>query len=364
MQESALRNSLRRIQDIVAEATGTPLPEESERRLEKVLMGLTGRSAEVAPGDNFSSRNVTILLADLRGFTSIASEYPSGVVLDLLNRCFVRMSEIIFRHHGTIDKFMGDSIMVLFGTAGVHDEDVRHAVLCAVEMQIAMDDLNKHHRQVGLPELYMGIGLNTGNVMAGLLGSDLYSAYTVIGDEVNLASRIESFSLRGQVLISQSTFDRCRDFAKTGEAMDVQVKGKSERVNLREVLGVPSVGKDVPRQEIRRSHRVEVKIPFSYQIIENKIVMPDKRHGMILDVGYHGLLVESDHEIPLYSEIRLDFDLPMVEYRASDIFAKIVKSKKIKDRYHSGVEFTSVNALGNNKIQLFVQLLIQGNENR
>jgi hypothetical protein len=147
-------------------------------------------------------------------------------VLDLLNRCFVTMSEIIFRNHGTIDKFMGDSILVLFEAS--RGDAVKNAVTCAVDMQCAMEAFNAVNRAQGLPDLYFGIGINTGRVMSALLGSDLYSEYTVIGDEVNLASRIESFSLRGQVLISESTWERCQDYVRCGEPMDVFVKGRSQ----------------------------------------------------------------------------------------------------------------------------------------
>jgi adenylate cyclase len=147
---------------------------------------------------SFLSREVTILLADLRGFTTVAAKHPPDVVLDMLNRYLVRMSGIIYGNGGSIDKFMGDAIMVLFGAPITHADDVHHAVACAVQMQIAMEELNQDHRERSLPELFMGIGINTGTVLAGLLGSEAYSEYTVIGDEVNLASRIEAFSLRGQ----------------------------------------------------------------------------------------------------------------------------------------------------------------------
>jgi adenylate cyclase len=114
----------------------------------------------------------------------------------------------------------------------------------------------------------------------------------VIGDEVNLASRIESFSLRGQVLISQSTYERADGFVKCGEAMDVFVKGKSKLVVLREVLGVPSLGKEVPRQEVRRSPRVDVMLPMSYRVVENDFIVPEPHEGRVLDIGYHGVLAE------------------------------------------------------------------------
>src|SRR3954451_5418424 len=164
--------------------------------------------------ENFSHRDVTILLADLRGFTSLSASHPAGIVLEVLNQCFVTTSETIGRHHGTIDKFAGDSIMAIFA-------DAREAVTCAVELQVAMHKLNAQHRRRKLPELYMGIGVNTGHVMAGLVGSELYSAYALTGEDVRLTSHIEAFILCGQVMTCQSTYSMTGDFASTGDGMEV-----------------------------------------------------------------------------------------------------------------------------------------------
>lgn len=312
--------------------------------------------------DRFHSREVTIVLADLRGFTAISESFPPNAVLELLNRYLGRMSEIIFRHEGAIDKFMGDSIMVLFGAPITHDDDVQRALACAVEMQLAMEKINQDNKRLAMPELYMGIGINTGTVMAGLLGSELYSEYTVIGDEVNLASRIEAFTLRGQILISRNTYERCRDFVKTGDPMDVHVKGKAEPVSLREVLAIPSLGMEVPRQEIRRSPRIEVRIPFTYQLVKTKIVVPQTHHGIILDISYHGVLAEVRQEIEPHSELKLGLDLSLVGYRATDIYAKVLKCSQQDARYLAAVEFTSVSVQSNMNIQQFIHLLIQGSE--
>jgi adenylate cyclase len=325
-------------------------------------MKTSSKTAATADGGNFLSREVTIVLADLRGFTAISENFPPTAVLELLNRYLGRMSEIIFRHEGAIDKFMGDSIMVLFGAPNAHDDDVQRALACAVEMQRAMEDINHDNKQRGVPELYMGIGINTGTVMAGLLGSELYSEYTVIGDEVNLASRIEAFSLRGQILISRNTYERCRDFVQTAEPMDVHVKGKAEPVSLREVLAIPSLGLEVPRQEIRRSPRIEVRIPFTFQLVKSKIVVPQVHQGTILDISYHGVLAEVSEEIEPLSEIKLGLDLSLVGYRATDIYAKVLKCRQHEARYLAAVEFTSVSVQSNMNIQQFIHLLIQGSD--
>lgn len=320
------------------------------------------KSAGAQGSEKFSSREVTIVLADLRGFTSISEHCPPSAVLGMLNRYLGRMSEIIFRHEGAIDKFMGDSIMVLFGAPVGHDDDVRRALACAVEMQLAMEEVNRDNRRLGMPELYMGIGINTGTVMAGLLGSELYSEYTVIGDEVNLASRIEAFSLRGQILVSRNTWERCRDFVKTGDPMEVHVKGRSEPVTVREVLAIPALGMEVPRQEIRRSPRIQVKIPFSYQMVKSKIVVPQIHAGTIMDISYHGVLAEVGQELEPLSEIKLGLDLSLVGYKATDVYAKVLKSRREDGRHVSALEFTSISVQTNLNIQQFIHLLIQGSE--
>ena len=361
MKDPIVHETLRQIEKIAADGAGSPWTLETRARVQKVLEGALGQLTSKKI-ENQLAREVTILLADLRGFTPICSSYPASTVLALLNRCLVRMSELVFHHHGTIDKFMGDSMLVLFESNSDPAEGVRRALVCAVDMQNAMHELNQLHKNSDYPEMYFGIGINTGRVLSALLGSDLYSEYTVIGDEVNLASRIESFSLRGQVLISESTYERAQGFVATGEPMDVFVKGRSKVVVLREVTGIPSMAKVVPRQESRRSPRVEVKIAFGYKMVVNKVVLPEAHQGRILDIGYHGILVEVDAPIPALSEVMVEFELPLVGHQAHTVYGRVVKVLPRGAAWHAGIEFTSTPDADRAAIQLFVQLLIQGTE--
>ena len=361
MKDDASKEAVRRLQILITRETGAPLNPAAKAEMESIIQyacGDGGENALIGPEHSFVKCNVTILLADLRGFTSITAALPAGTVIAMLNRCLGRMSEIVSRHHGIIDKFMGDSIMVLFGTPVEHPDDVKRALTCAIEMQLAMAELNNTDRPEGMPVLFMGIGINTGSVMAGKFGSNFYSEYTVIGDEVNLTSRIEAFTLRGQVLISENTFNHCRDFVTVSEAMEVFVKGKTQPVKLHELYSIPSLGIEVPRKEVRRSHRVEVMIPCSLNLIENKCVMPKIINATIRDIGYHGMLIETDHPIKAFDDFKLEFDLPLVEFKASDIYAKVVKLKHEGKRHFAGLEFTVVSTDTNMKIQLFVQLLV------
>lgn len=358
--EALLRDALRLIQDIVAEAKGSPLDREAVGRVEGVLKSLAVPEVRVAD-TGYSRREATILFADLRGYSAIAAQYSPDIVLGVLSSCFGLMTGIIVRHYGTIDKFMGDAIMVVFHGENPSPRDhVQRALLCAVEMQIAMVELRAQHRQDGMPEVFLGIGISTGTVMAGLIGSDAYRAYTVIGEEVNLAARIEAFSLRGQVLMSEATYAHCADFVQTGEPMEVYVKGRSERLRIREALAIPELGKFVPRQEVRKSPRVEVDLTVQYQSLIGKMVESRPLMGRMRDLGYHGARVELVAALPLYSELKLAFHLPRLDFRAAEIYARIVSLREEAGKHFAGLEFTSLDADTSRNIELFVQMCIQG----
>jgi adenylate cyclase len=360
MTDPLLRDALRQIQDIVIGAKGSPLDREAVRRVEEVLAGIAVPNERQAD-TGYSRREATILFADLRGFSAIAAEYAPDVVLGVLSSCFGQMTEIIVRHYGTIDKFMGDAIMVVFHAENPSPRDhAQRAVLCAVEMQIGMVGLRAQHRQEGLPEVYLGIGISTGTVMAGLIGSDAYRAYTVIGEEVNLAARIEAFSLRGQVLMSEATYAHCHEFVKAGEPMEVYVKGRTERLRIREALGIPELGKAVPRQEVRKSPRVEVDLTVQYQALVGKVVDSRPLMGTMRDLGYHGALVRLVAPVPLHSEVKLAFHLPRLDFRAEEIYARVVSVREHAGEHLAGMEFTSLGAETSRQIQLFVQMCIQG----
>jgi adenylate cyclase len=352
------RDALRAIQDIIAREKGTPLAREAVRELQAVLARLTEGGA---PRETrYSDREATILFADLRGFSAISANYPVAVVLGELNRCFGVMADLVKRHYGTVDKFMGDSIMALFhGDPGVPRDHARRAVLCAVEMQLVMQELREGERPATLPELYLGIGISTGSVMAGVIGSDAYHAYTVIGEEVNLAARIEALSLRGQVLMSEATYAHVKDFAHVGEPMEVYVKGRVERMRVREVLGIPPLGKVVPRQDARKSPRVPVSIPVEYWLLDGKTVGAQASRGTVRDISYGGLLAELETSIRQYAELKLAFDLPCVAARAHDVYARAVSVRENQGRWLVGMEFTSLPGAVEEQIRLAVQMLLQ-----
>ncbi|MDD5180694.1 MAG: adenylate/guanylate cyclase domain-containing protein [Gallionellaceae bacterium] len=329
-----------------------------------VLLQQIGRAIDTALTDNQGTRSqgVTILLSDLRGFTAVSAKHPALEMVAALNRYLGRMCEIIIRHGGTIDKFMGDAIMVLFGAPIVRDDDIESALACAIDMQIAMKDINQENKAYGMEPLYMGIGINTGEVVAGNLGSDLHSEYTVIGDQVNLVSRVEAHSLRGQILLSENTYQKARDYIEVGNVHEVMVKGREGVVRMYELLSTrrPRV-LSAPHCEIRNSPRVEVDMPVMFQILEGKSVLPQMHHGRIAGISYGGMHMVSHEPIEAFSNIKIALSMSLMDPELTEIYAKVLSVSIVNDAYDCRVEFTYLDPKAHQIINEFVDGIIEMN---
>ena len=183
-------------------------------------------------------RKVTMLMADLRGFTSLSERMDPKWVVSILNRYLSGMVTIIKKYGGTIDEFIGDAVFVLFGAPAWHEDDAQRAAACAVEMQLAMATINEKNRLTDLPDVEMGIGLHTGQVIVGNIGSTERLKYGVVGSHVNLTSRIQSFTVGGQILASESTRREVGTMLKIGKQMEVTAKGFEQPITLCDVLGI------------------------------------------------------------------------------------------------------------------------------
>jgi len=300
-------------------------------------------------------RDVTILLADIRGFTALAETFSAMTVMELLNRYFSHMSEVITQYGGTIDKLMGDSMMVLFGVPQAAADDVERAISCAVAMQRAMSEFNQQNFELDLPEMYMGIGINSGKVMVGALGSDYHREYTVVGDAVNITSRIEAQSLRGQILLSENTYQLAKSFVQVGEPNNVMVKGKKQTMCLYDLMGTTGPrAMTVPRREVRKSPRVAVNMScYCYRLV-GKQVDTQAFQGEVLDLGYNGLLMRCPIALEPLSEIKMAVSLQLLGTDTTDIYARVVKVDQRADGILCGLEFTSIDTVGQQTIKQFV----------
>jgi len=181
------------------------------------------------------NQTITVLFADIRGFTAFSEKEKPEKVVGLLNRYFSLMTEIIFDNGGTLDKFIGDELMALFGAPAATPEDALNAVKAAVTMQKRVATLNAELKAEGSGEISIGIGLHTGEATVGYIGSERRSEYTAIGDTVNVASRLQSNAVGGQILMSEATAAASGNLIPVNPREPLTVKNRVQPVNVLEI---------------------------------------------------------------------------------------------------------------------------------
>ncbi|MFH1729203.1 MAG: adenylate/guanylate cyclase domain-containing protein [Pseudomonadota bacterium] len=179
-------------------------------------------------------RECSIIFADISGFTSYSEKHEPEMVTKMLNDCFKGLVAAVERYDGMVNKFIGDCIMAVFGAPKAHDNDPERAVRCAIDMQ----EFLRQYNEVIEEPLGLSIGVNTGSVVAGNIGSETQMEYTVIGDPVNLSQRLEAASDRGQILVGKSVFEKMPETIELRKLEPIKVKGKEKPVEIYEVLGL------------------------------------------------------------------------------------------------------------------------------
>ena len=180
-------------------------------------------------------REVTIMMSDIRGFTTLSERLAPAQVVTMLNRYLGVMTDIIMAHQGTIDEFIGDAILAVFGAPQRRDDDADRAVRCAQAMQAAMKDINAQNEHEGLPLIKTGIALNTGDVIAGNIGSERRSKYGFVGHPMNVTSRIEDLSAGGEILISDSTLQKLTTDIDVADRQELKVKGIDQTIVVHKI---------------------------------------------------------------------------------------------------------------------------------
>jgi len=177
----------------------------------------------------------TVFNSDLRGFTKMSEETTAEKMVEILNEYFELMVETIFKFEGTLDKFMGDGIMAFWGAPAVRSDDAIRCVQCALEQMDVLDSLNAHRQSMGERPLAMGIGIHTGSLISGYVGSSKSLSYTVIGDTVNVSARLCGVAAGGQILISEATASQLDDRFKLVALPDATLKGKEKPLRIFQV---------------------------------------------------------------------------------------------------------------------------------
>jgi len=287
-------------------------------------------------------QQVTILMSDLRGFAGLSeTRDPEGMV-QLLNRYFGKMSEVILEHDGMIDEFIGDSILAIFGIPESRPDDALRAVACAIAMQNALNLLNAQIVQEGYPPLEMGVGINTGSVIVGNIGSERRMKYGIVGAAVNVAARIESHTTGGQVLIGESTYREVRNRICAEEAQTVMMKGFRKPLVY---FPVSSVGEPfqvkLKTQKIDREG-VEIALPFSLYPMDGKRILDDPIQGETRIIGENSLTVEVPTDLDVMSNVRLKFDFCMEAHCFEDVYAKVIQVQRDSQKARFELRITAM----------------------
>src|SRR6185295_7148170 len=202
-----------------------------------VVEGLVADAGALRLGGE--KRELTVLFSDIRGFTTLSEGMQPEELVKLMNEYFTVMTERVFAQRGSLDKYIGDAIMAVYGAPVAESEHPGQACRSALEMLRALDELLEKWRPAGLPAIGIGVGINTGPMIVGNMGSATRFNYTVVGDAVNLASRIESLNKTygTSILISEYTYEQVKnEFPNTREVDSVKVRGREQPVKLYELF--------------------------------------------------------------------------------------------------------------------------------
>jgi adenylate cyclase len=346
--ETLIRQGLAQLWDKYRALPGhVASPEQFREELDAII------ASSVIDSVTPQTRDFGILVSDLRGFTPLMEQHPPLAIVELLNHYYRAMNAIIDRHGGVIDKFMGDSIMALFDSKDNPDAP-RHLLDCVIDMQLAMDEVNENARSRGLPGIYMGIGMNYGSVISCELGSEIYRELTVIGDQVNMASRLAAYCLRGQVLMSEGLYAHLKGEVMLGHVSEMHFKGKAQPITVYEVLG--RHGKrdvQLPVRDSRKSYRVDTDLPANYHTLEDKLVSLDAVSAQILDLSPHGARIVSSQPQEYLDEIRIV--VPFLATENPEIYGKVLACRSDgPHRYLINIEFTWLDDSTAKAIRLFV----------
>ncbi|MDJ0687507.1 MAG: adenylate/guanylate cyclase domain-containing protein [Xenococcaceae cyanobacterium MO_188.B32] len=290
-------------------------------------------------------RKITILTSDLRGFTATSERLLPEDVIKLLNIYLCHMADVITEYQGTIDEFQGDGILVLFGAPTVREDDVTRAIACACAMQLKMVEVNEQLKQMNLPQIQMGIGINTGEVVVGNIGSEKRSKYGVVGSQVNLTYRIESYTLGGQILISEQTFKDSQSIAIAQEDKKVLPKGAKKPIIIYRVTGIAGEYNLFLPQVEEVFFTLSEPIPIQYSILKGKDVSERQFKGSIIQLSANEAQVQSENKeqqgIPTgLSNIKLNLLAPNKQAEPSeDVYAKVIGKPAEKNSFY--IHFTS-----------------------
>jgi class 3 adenylate cyclase len=300
-------------------------------------------------------REVTILMSDLRGFTALAARLSPHEVIQFLNLYLESMVDVISRYEGTIDEIIGDAILVIFGAPVSCEDHAAKAVACGLAMQLAMAEVNRRLTEKRVPELEMGIGIHTGRVVVGNIGSLRRTKYAAVGSNVNLAGRIESFTTGGQLLISDSTREKIKAPLQIVGQFQVDPKGANQSLQLHEVAGI---GEPFNLSLPGRSQTLvplPQPLPIRFTVLEEKFVGRTVHEARLMAVSVAEGSIESELALVPLSDLKIEIEPLAGANPRGEIYAKVV-GETVGASRQTRIRFTSVSP----DLKVWVRQMVAG----
>ncbi len=286
-------------------------------------------------------RTVTIMMTDLRGFTAMSERLEPEQVVQMLNTYIEAMVDVILKYNGMINEIIGDALLVIFGAPQELPDRILKAIACAIEMQNAMTEVNEENRTQGLPELEMGIGLNDAEVIVGSIGSSKRSKYAVVGSGVNITSRIESYTVGGQILISESVRKEAGDVLRIDDQLDVVPKGTEIPLKIYEVGGISghyNLALDSKDPDLVILAR---QIPLQFTILECKDVGKKEIKGFIVRLSKNSAEITLGDPVEMMTNVKMNLVDVDENLSARNFYGKVIKRSRENGPTHV-IHFTSV----------------------
>ena len=293
------------------------------------------------------NREVTFLVSDLRGFTGLSSKLNPEEVIKILNRYFENMVEVIAKYRGTVSEFMGDGILSFFGAPLQSVDDPVRAVACAIEMQTALSEINAEHKRsrINLPEIAMGIGINTGAVVVGNIGSERRASYGAVGTPINVAYRIESLSVGGQILVSATTYEKVKKHVRIRSAKEVKFKGIAEPICLYDVIGMGGQYQvSLPDKKQSPLKKLDPPLKIKCFRVEGKAVTAEPIPGQIESIGENMAEISLACQIEAFANLKI-VCTPGQHSALFELYAKVLSEVEFSMKLSSAsllIEFTSL----------------------
>jgi class 3 adenylate cyclase/HAMP domain-containing protein len=288
------------------------------------------------------TREITMIMSDIRGFTALIADMQPHQVVFFLNRYLGKMVEIVQNRGGIVDEIMGDGIFAFFGAPKPLEDHPARAVACALEMQTAMEEVNNLNKEDGFPSIEMGIAVHSGTVVVANIGSEKRTKYGAVGSDVNITGRMESYAVGGQVLISHSTYERIPHMLKVADVLEIQMKGVSLPSVLYDIIGISEpYNIELP---MRKEDLVPLRNPVEVRLytLDRKAVAGTALKASLTQFSPKRVIISSLSPINQWEDMKIQIMDEKLASPARECYAKVISVKHVEGKHECLMRFTSV----------------------